>query len=461
MQINNNLNYHNNYVPSSSEILNNINNGSYQPLLTPEDTRIVDFCKSQFDQIKAGHVLRVAAKKNELKHMIKVVRNPDNSFTFIPLALLAQAKKGWVSTDDLNFFRNTISLYTNHQQKMLVEKSIDESNGSLINNNILKYLNHPELLSNEDKAIVDFCVHHFKCLKNFKASPEEAEDNKPLFKHLIKIDTSNNKMEIIPYGLIGQASCGWVSNADLNNLRNQIHKYTDIPQQAAPATSAVASIQSAQLPIAPLARNNIHSGMAQQQAPAPVAISIQSSQLPRATQVNLRDNIHAGIAQQAALASAAVASVNSKKLPKVSILPHQYYCPLTKNVIKEPVIGPDGVTYEKKAIADYVLTHHKSPTNPSIHMEVKDLYPNRALKSLIDRSWTPEKKEEETEEFISPIYYGIMKDPCIAPDGHTYERADIVKWMNEHGTSPITRMPMTAAQLYTNKALQGLINRNG
>lgn len=34
---------------------------------------------------------------------------------------------------------------------------------------------------------------------------------------------------------------------------------------------------------------------------------------------------------------------------------------------------------------------------------------------------------------------GIMKDPVVCQDGHTYERAAIVEWLDQHGTSPQVR----------------------
>ena len=37
-----------------------------------------------------------------------------------------------------------------------------------------------------------------------------------------------------------------------------------------------------------------------------------------------------------------------------------------------------------------------------------------------------------------PITYAIMTDPVKCDDGHTYERKDIQKWLDDKGTSPMT-----------------------
>lgn len=61
------------------------------------------------------------------------------------------------------------------------------------------------------------------------------------------------------------------------------------------------------------------------------------------------------------------------------------------------------------------------------------------------------------KEFYCPISQEIMKDPVIGPDSHTYERSDIVDWLNHHHTSPFTRQQMDASQLVPNLALRNAI----
>jgi Mg-chelatase subunit ChlD len=60
-------------------------------------------------------------------------------------------------------------------------------------------------------------------------------------------------------------------------------------------------------------------------------------------------------------------------------------------------------------------------------------------------------------EFLCPINLSIMKDPAIAPDGHTYERAAITEWLQNNTVSPLTRQQMSASQLRSNHALRQTI----
>ena len=43
-----------------------------------------------------------------------------------------------------------------------------------------------------------------------------------------------------------------------------------------------------------------------------------------------------------------------------------------------------------------------------------------------------------------------MKDPVIAADGHSYERAAIEEWLQTHSTSPVTSQPLSHTRLIPN-----------
>jgi Mg-chelatase subunit ChlD len=61
--------------------------------------------------------------------------------------------------------------------------------------------------------------------------------------------------------------------------------------------------------------------------------------------------------------------------------------------------------------------------------------------------------------FECPITLETMKDPVLAPDGHTYERSAIVTWLRENGgKSPQTRERMYIADLVPNRALRDIID---
>ncbi|CAF1478412.1 unnamed protein product, partial [Rotaria sordida] len=68
------------------------------------------------------------------------------------------------------------------------------------------------------------------------------------------------------------------------------------------------------------------------------------------------------------------------------------------------------------------------------------------------------KTTAEFAFFLCPITHQLFKDPVLAEDGHTYEREAIVKWIQEHGTSPITRQLLNIDQLRPNCTIKNILN---
>jgi hypothetical protein len=62
----------------------------------------------------------------------------------------------------------------------------------------------------------------------------------------------------------------------------------------------------------------------------------------------------------------------------------------------------------------------------------------------------------ENDDLTCPITLRIFHDPVIAADGRTYERAAIVRWITEHGTSPFTRQPLNINELQADDYLRKL-----
>ena len=59
-------------------------------------------------------------------------------------------------------------------------------------------------------------------------------------------------------------------------------------------------------------------------------------------------------------------------------------CPITRNTLVDPVTCPDGHTYERKAIEEWLLDHNTSPMNPNKQIYMKDVVPNYALRQIIE-----------------------------------------------------------------------------
>ena len=60
-------------------------------------------------------------------------------------------------------------------------------------------------------------------------------------------------------------------------------------------------------------------------------------------------------------------------------IPQEYICPITAEIMTDPVIGTDGHTYERSAITEWLTTQHPHSPMTRVPMTVGDLKPNFAL----------------------------------------------------------------------------------
>ena len=93
-------------------------------------------------------------------------------------------------------------------------------------------------------------------------------------------------------------------------------------------------------------------------------------------------------------------------------------CPITQEVMEDPVVCADGHSYERSAIEKWLQTKSTSPSTnaPLLH---KNLVPNHALRNLIDAgvscnacvmiSFSDEDGIRAVQERLAAIHPGILK----------------------------------------------------
>ena len=62
-----------------------------------------------------------------------------------------------------------------------------------------------------------------------------------------------------------------------------------------------------------------------------------------------------------------------------------------------------------------------------------------------------------SSDYYCPISYEIMTDPVICSDGTTYQRENIVRWLQTNNTSPLTGLPLSNLNLIPNLILKTII----
>lgn len=105
-------------------------------------------------------------------------------------------------------------------------------------------------------------------------------------------------------------------------------------------------------------------------------------------------------------------------------LPEGYYCPITMALMHDPVIDPEGTTYERAVIYNWIRVKGTSPITRT-SMSVDDLYPNNVIRELLEgekakaegtihpsiRKWKAEKPPEITDADVGGNF---QEDPELS-----------------------------------------------
>ena len=153
--------------------------------------------------------------------------------------------------------------------------------------------------------------------------------------------------------------------------------------------------------------------------------------------------------------------------------PPAFYSVETGLLMTNPVVNAEGESLDKSDLAK--------------DADINAYFPNRALQSIIEHHMA---LEEDTlrgslrrldskvrsslshvvassafrglhkplaAEYYCPILCELMSDPVVTREGVTYEREAIEKWIRQHGTSPMTRQPLSMQDLRPNWAIYDLM----
>jgi hypothetical protein len=78
--------------------------------------------------------------------------------------------------------------------------------------------------------------------------------------------------------------------------------------------------------------------------------------------------------------------------------------------------------------------------------------------NIVRRIGNAEALPYAPSRLLCNISFDLMQDPVIAPSGYAYERANITDWLLINSCDPMTRRPLTLAQLYPDRALKEAIS---
>jgi hypothetical protein len=97
-------------------------------------------------------------------------------------------------------------------------------------------------------------------------------------------------------------------------------------------------------------------------------------------------------------------------------IPNEFICPISMDIMKDPVICEDGYSYEKNNIINWLKRSGTSPMTRE-KMSLERILPNDSVKSAIDK-WNKErnKKRPKNNSNIKPVPSNPSSDvPVLIP----------------------------------------------
>jgi len=135
------------------------------------------------------------------------------------------------------------------------------------------------------------------------------------------------------------------------------------------------------------------------------------------------------------------------------------------------VVLSDGLSYEKSAVSSrdeqiYSNRALKAVVDDTLAVSGNSIRTNmvrmerslrKALSEVWEKSLLPSNEHRPFPDvYCCPITFSHIHEPVIDPEGNTYEKNVILKWIAENGDSPLTRTALSADELFPNHAVRDL-----
>ena len=103
--------------------------------------------------------------------------------------------------------------------------------------------------------------------------------------------------------------------------------------------------------------------------------------------------------------------------------PPEFLCPITRDLMVDPVCTADGQTYECAAISRWLETRRVSPVT-NVRLTDLTLTPNRPLRSLIEAylNQQPERERRAQDQQALIAKVDLLAKECEAAEGTTQSR---------------------------------------
>jgi hypothetical protein len=161
--------------------------------------------------------------------------------------------------------------------------------------------------------------------------------------------------------------------------------------------------------------------------------------------------------------------------PQATNIPSEFLCPITKQLMKEPVMSKYGHHFDRSAIMKHLEDgNHFCPVtgnplrpsclvgNKSFQWKIKYWTKINSISGNIEATTDTAQLKSvgfaavPPSRFICPLTQKCMKDPVMTKQGVNFERKAILKWLDSAGEElcPVTHTPLYRRMLVSNSKLQ-------
>lgn len=152
-----------------------------------------------------------------------------------------------------------------------------------------------------------------------------------------------------------------------------------------------------------------------------------------------------------------VASVRAQSQAEANLedilgeIPEEFTCPLTSEMMKNPVRLPSGTVCDRSSIERHLLNDQTDPFNRQ-PLRMEEVVDDLEMKAKID-AWVRAKlagsqaaanldDEEIPDDLACPLTSELMKNPVKLPSGYTVDRSSIERHLLNDPRDPFTKSPM-------------------
>jgi hypothetical protein len=134
-------------------------------------------------------------------------------------------------------------------------------------------------------------------------------------------------------------------------------------------------------------------------------------------------------------------------------------CPITTDLLENPVVAADGHTYEKSEISSWIVRNRVSPKTQA-RLSTIDTIDNILMKKFIGCMMDFSKIHTvPIDIFVCPLSKKSLTNPSIAYDGVTYDTNSIKQYMAQHSNVnfPNSRTKIVKRALFPNYSVRSIL----